>query len=72
MGKCGLRRNQTKYKSFERFCGELFKNVIFIEFELLCQKLWAFMSNLPRPLTKYGDHSPSDSGFKFRKFLFFA
>ena len=26
----------------------------FIEFEPLCQKLWAFMSNLPKPLTKYG------------------
>ena len=23
------------------------KNVTFIEFEPLCQKLWAFMSNLP-------------------------
>ena len=53
MGKCGPPRNQTKYMSFERFCGELFKNVIFIEFEPLCQKLWAFMSNLPKPLTKY-------------------
>ena len=26
----------------------------FIEFEALCQKFWAFMSNLPKPLTKYG------------------
>ena len=26
----------------------------FIESEPLCQKLWAFMSNLPKPLTKYG------------------
>ena len=31
------------------------KNVIFIEFEPLCQKLWVFMSNLPKPLIKY-DH----------------
>ena len=54
MGKCGPRRNQTKYVSLERFWLELFKNVIFIEFEPLCQKLWAFMSNLPKPLTKYG------------------
>ena len=47
MGKCGPPRNQTKYILFERFWLELFKNVTFIEFELLCQKLWAFMSNLP-------------------------
>ena len=26
----------------------------FFEFEPLCQKLWAFMSNLPKPLIKYG------------------
>ena len=30
------------------------QNVIFIEFEPLCQKVWAFVSNLPKPLTKYG------------------
>ena len=30
------------------------QNVVFIEFEPLCQTLWAFMSNLPKPLTKYG------------------
>ena len=30
------------------------QNVTFIEFEQLCQKLWAFLSNLPKPLTKYG------------------
>ena len=47
MGKCGPLRNQTKYISFERFLRELFKNVTFTEFEPLCQKLWAFMSNLP-------------------------
>ena len=29
----------------------------FIEFEPMCQKVWAFMSNLPKPLTKYG-HVP--------------
>ena len=28
--------------------------ILFIGFEQLCQKLWAFMSNLPKPLTKYG------------------
>ena len=33
---------------------ELKQNVTFIEFEPLCQKLWAFLSNLPKPLTKYG------------------
>ena len=26
----------------------------FIEFEPLCQKLWDFMSNLPKRITKYG------------------
>ena len=36
-------RNQTKYISFEMFRCELSKNVTFIEFEPLCQKLWAFM-----------------------------
>ena len=46
------------------------QNVFFIEFEPLCQKLYAFMSNLP-------NHSPNmvmsrDPGFKFRIFLFFA
>ena len=30
------------------------QNIIFIEFEPLCQKLWEFMSNLPNTLTKYG------------------
>ena len=51
MGKCGPLWNQTKYISFEMFW---LKNVIFIEFEPLCQKFWAFVSNLPTPLTKYG------------------
>ena len=32
----------------------ILKNVIFIEFEPLCQKLWAFMSNSPEPLSKCG------------------
>ena len=36
-GKCGPRRNQIKYISLERFWWEPFKNVIFIEFEPLCQ-----------------------------------
>ena len=40
MGKCGPPWNQTKYLSFERF-----PNVIFIEFEPLRDKLWAFMSS---------------------------
>ena len=26
----------------------------FIEYQQLRQKLWAFMSNLPKPRTKYG------------------
>ena len=35
-----------KYKLLERLWWELFKNVIFIEFEPLYQKLSAFMLNL--------------------------
>ena len=54
MGKSGPRPNQTKCISLERFSGELFKNATFIEFKPLCQKLRAFMSILPKPLTKYG------------------
>ena len=54
IGKFGPRRNQTKYISLERFWWELFKNVTFVEFEPLFQKLWAFLSNLPKQLTKYG------------------
>ena len=54
-GKWGRRQKQIKYKSLERVWWELFKNVTFIEFEPLCQKLWTFMSNLQKPLTKY-DH----------------
>ena len=45
MRKCGPQRNQTKYIFFERFWWELCKNVTFIEFEPLCQKLWVFMSS---------------------------
>ena len=45
MEKCGPPRNQTNYISIERYWWELSKNVLFIEFEWLCQKLWAFMSN---------------------------
>ena len=45
MSKFGPPRNQTKYKSFERYWWELSRNVLFIEFEPLCQKLWAFLSN---------------------------
>ena len=43
--KCGPQWNQTKYTSFEKFWQELSKNVICIEFEPLCQKLWVFMSS---------------------------
>ena len=46
MEKCRPPRNQTNYISFERNWWELSKNVLFIEFESLCQKTWAFMSNL--------------------------
>ena len=38
MAKFRPLQNQTKYISS--------KNVLFIEFEPLCQKLWAFLSNL--------------------------
>ena len=41
MAKFGL----TNYISFERYWWELSKNVLFIEFIQLCQKLWAFLSN---------------------------
>ena len=58
MGKCGPPQNQTNYMSLKRYWWELFKNVLFIEFELLCQKLWAFFVKfwhfLQYSLTKYG------------------
>ena len=38
-------RGTKKYISFKKFWWELSKNVTFIEFEPLCQKLWAFMSS---------------------------
>ena len=44
MEKCRPLRNQTNYISFKRYWQELSKNVLFIEFEPLCRKLWAFMS----------------------------
>ena len=70
MAKCGPRRNQTKYILLEMFWWELLKNVTFIVFEPLCQKLWAFCQI-------YQNHSPNmvmsrDSGIKFWKFLIFA
>ena len=40
-----LRRTKLKYISFKRIWWELFKIVTFIEFELLCQKVWTFMSS---------------------------
>ena len=43
-GKFGLSRNQTKYISFESLM-RVIQNVTFVEFEPLCQKLWAFMSS---------------------------
>ena len=71
--KCGPPRNQTNYISFERYWWELSKNVLFIEFESLCQKLWAFMSNFD---IFYDARSPNmamsrDPRSKFRKILFF-
>ena len=43
--KFGPQQNQANYTSFERLLLELYKNVLFIKFEPLCQKLQAFMSN---------------------------
>ena len=71
MGKCGPRRNRKKYKLLERFRCQLLKMQFFIEFEPLYQKVWAFMSNLPKTTRKNMVMS-RDPGFKFRKFLFFA
>ena len=73
MKKCGPRRNQTNYKSFQRYWRELSKNVLFIEFESLCQKLWAFMSNFG---ICYDAHSPNmamprDPRSNFRKIYIF-
>ena len=39
--------------------------MIFIEFEPLCQKLLAFMSKLPKPLTKYGLPTSNSENFYF-------
>ena len=46
MGKCGPPRNQTKniYIVRKILMRAIQKNVKFIEFETLCQMLWAFMS----------------------------
>ena len=40
-----------------------------IEFEQLCQKLWAFMSNLPKPLTSNSEnfYRSLNSVLNFRK-----
>ena len=49
-------RNQTRYISFERYWRAI-QNVLFIEFEPLCQTLRAFCQMLALfmiPLTKYG------------------
>ena len=70
MGKCGPPWNQTKYISFERIWWKLSKNVTFIEFEPLCQKLWAFMSSFTMTTHQiWSCHVTLSS--KFRKFLFF-
>ena len=45
MEKCGPSQNQTNYTLFKRYWWELSKNLLFVEFESLCQKLWTFMSN---------------------------
>ena len=46
IAKFGPPRNQTNFISFEMFLYQLSKNVLFIEFEPLCQTLWTFMSNV--------------------------
>ena len=73
MEKCGPPRNQTNYISFERYWWELSKNVPFIEFESLCQTLWAFMSNFG---ISYDARSPNmamslDPRSKFLKKIYF-
>ena len=73
MKKCGPPRDQINYISFERYWWELSKNVLFIEFEPLCQKLWAFMSNFG---IFYNARSPNmamsrDPRSKFRKKICF-
>ena len=41
-----------------KYCSNVLRRAIqkcnFIEFKPLCQKLWAFMLNLPKSFTKYG------------------
>ena len=55
--KCGPRRNQTNYVSFERYWWELSKNVLFNEWVTMSKvmgiyvKFWHF---LWCPLSKYG------------------
>ena len=46
----GTKQNIYRSKGFD----ESHSKMQLIEFEPMCQKLRAFMSNLPRPLTKYG------------------
>ena len=41
---CGTKQNIHRSKGFDESYSKI---VTFIEFEPLCQKLWAFMSNLP-------------------------
>ena len=56
--KFGPPRNQVNYKSIERYWREQSKNEIVIEFEPVCQMLWAFSQTLAffsMPTTKY-DH----------------
>ena len=70
MRKCGPRRNQTKYISFERFLGELFRNVFLLNLSH-CVKRYGHLCQI------YQNHSPDivmsrDPGFKFGKFLSFA
>ena len=47
----GTKQNIYRWKGFDESYSKMY---FFIEFEPLCQKLWAFMSNLPKLLTKYG------------------
>ena len=46
MGKWRPWWNQTEYVIQKVLMRAIQKNVLLIEFEPLCQKLWAFMSNL--------------------------
>ena len=73
MAKFGPSAKPNKFYVIRKVLIIAIKNVLFIEFEPLCQKLWTFMSDFG---LFYHDHSPNmvmscDSSCKFRKFQLF-